>query len=506
MQQVLFHIPYLGIPIYGYGFMLFLAFIACSWLTAWRAENEGIARTYVHDVIIWLFLGGILGARVTYMIQYQVPLSQFFVIWKGGLVFYGSFFGGVIAYGVWRAVQEGREVLTENRTRLIRWVGIGVVIGLICIAVRTVIIRREDVDVGKALWDLSAQGLAFGAALGGLVGFSFAYILAVQKNAPPNWKFMDIMTPSLALGLALGRVGCLLNGCCFGNVACADCPAIHFPLCAPARSTYTALGYQTAAGFTTEEGGNDLDDRRTRVGAVEPGSEAAKAGLKPGDVIVAVNGMPNRLVVDIDTPAGATMNASWSSLLKYLKQKEDGREFETLGQGKVRVLYDGPKLLGEDLKHFHDIPGLFVMPPTDLFQDLLVVNWPQGETHLALSVKRGDKIVDLPTFRPVGIGLHPTQIYESISALLILLLLTAYYPFRRHYGEVFVLFMLCYSIHRFTNEMLRNDTSPVLGGMTLSQNVSILVLVIAIALLTYLWLKPTREEKEPVEPAPAVAG
>lgn len=507
MQQVLFHIPVLGIPIYGYGFMLFLAFIACSWLTAWRAEKEGVSRTYVHDVIIWLFLGGIFGARVTYMIQYQVPLTQFFVIWKGGLVFYGSFFGGVISYGIWRAVQEGREVLHENRPRLIRWVVTGVVIGLVCIAVRAVVIRREGVEVGEALRDLSGQGLAFGAALGGLVGFSFAYILAVQKNAPPNWKFMDIMTPSLALGLALGRVGCLLNGCCFGNVACAECPSIHFPLCAPARSTYTALGYQTAAGFTTEDGSKDP---RTVVGAVEPRSAAATAGLKPSDVITSVNGMPNRLIVDIEAPSGSATaqatNSSWSSLLAHLKQKEDGREYEILGPGKVRVLYDGPGLRKTDLAYFQTIPGLFVIPGGDLFRDLLEANWPQGETHLTLSVKRGDTVIDLPTFRPVGIGLHPTQIYESISALLILLLLTAYYPFRRHHGEVFVLFMLCYSIHRFTNEMLRNDTSPVLGGMTLSQNVSILVLVIAIALLTYLWLKPTREEKELVEATPAAVG
>ena len=140
---------------------------------------------------------------------------------------------------------------------------------------------------------------------------------------------------------------------------------------------------------------------------------------------------------------------------------------------------------------------------SDVFQDLLVTNWPQGETHLTLSVERDGKAIALPTFRPETIGLHPTQVYETISALLILLLLTAYYPFRRHDGEVFVLFMLCYSIHRFINEMLRNDTPPVFAGMTLSQNTSILVLTIAVVLLAYLWLKPKREEQEPAAGAGA---
>ena len=28
----------------------------------------------------------------------------------------------------------------------------------------------------------------------------------------------DIIAPSMVVGLALGRVGCFLNGCCFGGV------------------------------------------------------------------------------------------------------------------------------------------------------------------------------------------------------------------------------------------------------------------------------------------------
>jgi len=57
---------------------------------------------------------------------------------------------------------------------------------------------------------------------GGLVfygGFILAFFVAlrvVKKNALSVWKITDIMAPSVALGIALGRVGCFLNGCCYG--------------------------------------------------------------------------------------------------------------------------------------------------------------------------------------------------------------------------------------------------------------------------------------------------
>jgi phosphatidylglycerol:prolipoprotein diacylglycerol transferase len=75
---------------------------------------------------------------------------------------------------------------------------------------------------------------------------------------------------------------------------------------------------------------------------------------------------------------------------------------------------------------------------------------------------------------------------------MLFLLLTAYYPFRRRDGMVMVLFILGYSVHRFLNEMLRNDTNPVAFGMTLSQNGSILFLAVGLCLLAWLWRKPAQ--------------
>ena len=61
---------------------------------------------------------------------------------------------------------------------------------------------------------LQKGGLAWqgGMILGGLSGWVF-----IRKNKLPLWKVLDLVAPYLALGQAIGRIGCLLNGCCFGR-------------------------------------------------------------------------------------------------------------------------------------------------------------------------------------------------------------------------------------------------------------------------------------------------
>ncbi len=100
-------------------------------------------------------------------------------------------------------------------------------------------------------------------------------------------KLADIVAPSIAVGLCLGRFGCFLNGCCYGQVACPACLVIPvtFPLSAPAREGLVEQGYQTAAGFTLAREDDHPRDG-ARVGKVEPDSLAYANGLRSGDVIV----------------------------------------------------------------------------------------------------------------------------------------------------------------------------------------------------------------------------
>jgi len=60
---------------------------------------------------------------------------------------------------------------------------------------------------------------------GGLVfhgGFIFALIctlIFIKRNKLPSLKTLDIIAVYIPLGHAFGRIGCFLNGCCFGRPA-----------------------------------------------------------------------------------------------------------------------------------------------------------------------------------------------------------------------------------------------------------------------------------------------
>jgi phosphatidylglycerol:prolipoprotein diacylglycerol transferase len=61
---------------------------------------------------------------------------------------------------------------------------------------------------------LQAAGVYQGGLLLALV-FAFAYM---RQNNLPGWLTADVFAPGLALGHAIGRLGCLAAGCCWGAV------------------------------------------------------------------------------------------------------------------------------------------------------------------------------------------------------------------------------------------------------------------------------------------------
>ncbi|HZZ80695.1 MAG TPA: prolipoprotein diacylglyceryl transferase family protein [Gemmataceae bacterium] len=352
MRQILFTIPLNtwisslpNIPIYGYGLMLFTAYILCTALGKRLCKRDGIDPKVIPDLTIWLFVAGIIGARAVFVIEYWDRFSgdygTILRLWDGGLVFYGGVIGGAIGY------------------------------------------------------------------------FGYDYFVLRKLNIS-KWKMIDVVAPCIILGSALGRIGCLFTGCCYGNVACESCPALHFPIDAPASTDMLRRGNQTQYGFL-------FDGETLRVAAVEAGSTAAAAGLERGDIIVKINGTP----------------AHSQNLDRY------------------------------------------------------------GTPPLTLTVLRNGAETTLPPFELASIGVHPTQIYESISMVLLLMFLLSYWPFRRCHGELMVFAMLGYGVHRFLNEMLRTDNEVVAFGLTLSQNISLLVIAAAIALAIIVYRRPRISDEPP---------
>jgi phosphatidylglycerol:prolipoprotein diacylglycerol transferase len=99
-----------------------------------------------------------------------------------------------------------------------------------------------------------------------------------------------------------------------------------------------------------------------------------------------------------------------------------------------------------------------------------------------------------------SLRVHPTQIYASIDGLVLFLLLSAYYPLRRRDGEVMGLLMLTYPVTRFLVEYLRNDEGVFFAGMTISQNISVALLLGGV--VYWIWLsRLPRTIERPAEAA-----
>ena len=145
------------LALHWYGVMMALAFLVGLWTASRRGLRDGVPAETIVDLGPWLIVGTILGARTLYVISYWheffegKPVGEIFMVWKGGLVFYG-----------------------------------------------------------------------------GLVGAALAGIIYIRLKKLPLWKLADILAPSIALGYVFGRIGCLLNGCCYGR-ACSLPWAIRFP-------------------------------------------------------------------------------------------------------------------------------------------------------------------------------------------------------------------------------------------------------------------------------------
>jgi len=148
VRPILLRIPLPGVEpmvtLYGYGAMMCLGFLAAILVAAHRAKRLNQSPDVVYNIALFSFLGGLVGARLFFVVQYGGQFHRVWdllKIWEGGLTFYGGF--------------------------------------------------------------LLAAVLVV------------AYLKAAGR---PVLYWLDILAPSLALGEGFGRIGCFMNGCCYGDV------------------------------------------------------------------------------------------------------------------------------------------------------------------------------------------------------------------------------------------------------------------------------------------------
>jgi len=88
------------------------------------------------------------------------------------------------------------------------------------------------------------------------------------------------------------------------------------------------------------------------------------------------------------------------------------------------------------------------------------------------------------SFAPIGVAIHPTQIYEIIYNLIVFGVLLKLRGRFKPDGSLFLIYLILYSIWRFSISFLREE-SPFLFGLPQAQVVAIIVLVITVPILAY---------------------
>ena len=105
---------------------------------------------------------------------------------------------------------------------------ITLIIGVLGARIFHIILFPQDYSITNpigwiAFWE---GGLVFQGAL----PFSFAYVFwAMKRRKIPFLLIADCAVPYLALGQGIGRIGCFLNGCCYGKPAPSLPWAVRFP-------------------------------------------------------------------------------------------------------------------------------------------------------------------------------------------------------------------------------------------------------------------------------------
>ncbi|SPD73739.1 Prolipoprotein diacylglyceryl transferase [uncultured Desulfobacterium sp.] len=86
---------------------------------------------------------------------------------------------------------------------------------------------------------------------------------------------------------------------------------------------------------------------------------------------------------------------------------------------------------------------------------------------------------------PLNVPLHPTQIYTSLSGIIIFITIMLLYVKRQFEGQVFLWFLILHSTARLVIEQFRGDDRGVLlsSGMSMTQFVAILILISAAGIL-----------------------
>ena len=155
--------------------------------------------------------------------------------------------------GLWLAVKRARAAGVDgNRIMdLLIWVIIAALVGA------KALLFIVDFNTSRAAGRSSRRCLRSGGVFyGGLIAAIVVCIWQLRKHRLPLWQSGDLFAPGIALGYMVGRLGCLMAGCCYGKptdvawaVTFTD-PAANFNVGTPLNvALHPTQLYESVAGL-----------------------------------------------------------------------------------------------------------------------------------------------------------------------------------------------------------------------------------------------------------------
>lgn len=480
MRPTLFYIPpeLFGVELFGFGLLFWIIFAATLAVLVWALA---VKKSW-EDFWSSLLLGAVASVLVVWIAP-AVGEGKGFPI-RG----YGLFLMLAILLSAVVVLRLGKKRGNLSPDALIPIMIVQVVCGILgarlfYLAEYWDSVRAETVaQTFLNAVNLTRGGLVvFGAILGGMIA-TWVYL---RRKKLPVLATLDIFAPALMLGIAIGRLGCFMNGCCFGAVC--DCPlSVTFPVASAAHFSQMENGEVPMGGFTLAEPDRaDSADKtifhlkktaprlrsanpgRVKIASVVPESEADRAGLLPGMTVLRVGLIPE----SGDRPTES--------------------EIERAATFPVRCNNDMFRFMLYE-------SGSLTQSPTILF-DVEPLDASDGSSRFErLAFRTGPYPV-----RPV----HPTQLYSSAITLALFFVLLFVEPRCRKGGVEFSLMLILYAVARFGIEMIRTDEASFFGtGLSVSQCISAVVLIFAVGLMIYALTRkaPDNTSDTVSDPAPDV--
>jgi len=274
MRRTLLLIPHeiAGLPVFGFGWaLIFLGILLAIRLVVARYRGQSIGNVASTEGMMW----GIAAAAIAFvlpMVELQNVEGQ-----PVGMAIRG--YGVMLLIGVASAVALAayRAKRYGLNPDIIYMLAMPAFVGGIIGARAFFVVQYYDRFVGDTLWQTLGNMLKFTegglVVYGAFIGGALAVTAVLLRHRLPVLRLGDVIVPCMFLGLFFGRIGCLMNGCCYGGRCEAGPMALHFP---PGSKVYSDQL------FDGELLGFAYDSRTRQITQIRQGSLADQAGIEIG--------------------------------------------------------------------------------------------------------------------------------------------------------------------------------------------------------------------------------